>query len=700
MKWMHRQIFYCYGIRSKLYYNGEIIPNTHEGLTFVCECPLSFAIPCTMSFVELQNGLCNNIQSQFSKMVSNILYRNPMLCIYQQTRFHVPMIELYVEFEQQSGLGAVGEEVNIDELGDIDWGEDNSDSEEEFETNYEADDENDDRDLAGNPAVQNEADVIVSQHPFGVPSFMWSLDLEAMYAPKFLEYANMGKGNTTAEDGEFSIRMEFSLRESVISAIKSYTIARGVDYTVYESEPQAFYAKYKGYGEGCDWLIRASLIQKKACWEIRRYNGKHTCTMGTISQDHAKLTSNTIAEAIRLLVEADPSIKVKSIIAEVQSRFNYITLPIWLKAMNVNMPRSHVQIKMLPVYRESEEVQGVDGTHLYGKYKGALMVAVAQDGNQNIVPIAFAIVEGETADVWEFFLTNLRRYVVTIDGVGIISDRHTFIDTVVGRSNGAWSPPRAWRMYCIRHIGSNFLRRFKAPYLHKLSEAYTQWCDDIGVERWMLAFDGGHRWGHMTTNLVECINYVLNGAHNLPVTVIVRFTFYRQNKLFTRKSVEAHECVCNGFTYSEFATKRVKERFRHARNIMVNQFDRRNEMFEVRKMEDGSVYTINLVERLPCRHVLACCANQCLNWQVYVHDVYKMTKICKVYRGGFVPMAKVIANWSLRHATKGRPKSTRYLNEMDSRDMRGPRRCTICGREGHNRSRCPQRAGPSSARGH
>ena len=45
--------------------------------------------------------------------------------------------------------------------------------------------------------------------------------------------------------------------------------------------------------------------------------------MGTISQDHAKLDSDTIAHAIRPLVEADSSIKVKSIIAKVQSRFNY-----------------------------------------------------------------------------------------------------------------------------------------------------------------------------------------------------------------------------------------------------------------------------------------------------------------------------------------------------------------------------------------
>ncbi|RYR59267.1 hypothetical protein Ahy_A05g025118 [Arachis hypogaea] len=127
----------------RVYYNGEVIPNTHEGVTFVCECPLSFAIPCTMSFVELQNGFCNNIQSHILKRVSNLLYRTPvqvfggliqfqlmpitdnasmqqMFCIYQQTRFHVPMIELYVEFEQQSGSGAVAEEVNVDELRDID----------------------------------------------------------------------------------------------------------------------------------------------------------------------------------------------------------------------------------------------------------------------------------------------------------------------------------------------------------------------------------------------------------------------------------------------------------------------------------------------------------------------------------------------------------------------------------------------------
>ncbi|KAL4286577.1 hypothetical protein AHAS_Ahas19G0100100 [Arachis hypogaea] len=141
---------------------------------------------------------------------------------------------------------------------------------------------------------------------------------------------------------------------------------------------------------------------------MRRYNGRHTCIMGIISQDHFKLNSDTVVEGIRPLVKTDPSIKVKSIIAKVQSRFNYTI------GYRKKMPDSIVQIETRPLYNGSEETDDVriihrifwsfnpciwsfnpciwrfkyckplvqvDGTHLYGKYKGALLVAVAQDGN-------------------------------------------------------------------------------------------------------------------------------------------------------------------------------------------------------------------------------------------------------------------------------------------------------------------------------
>ncbi|RYQ97640.1 hypothetical protein Ahy_B08g093721 [Arachis hypogaea] len=86
-----------------------------------------------------------------------------------------------------------------------------------------------------------------------ISPFIRNLDLDAMNAPEFPEYANISVPNP--EDGEFRIRMEYSFRNSVVAAIRSYTISRRVDYNVYESEPQTFYTKCKTYGRGCNWLI-------------------------------------------------------------------------------------------------------------------------------------------------------------------------------------------------------------------------------------------------------------------------------------------------------------------------------------------------------------------------------------------------------------------------------------------------------------
>ncbi|XP_025673420.1 uncharacterized protein [Arachis hypogaea] len=457
--------------------------------------------------------------------------------------------------------------------------------------------------------------------------------------------------------------MEFSSREAIIKAMNEYTLRRSVDYRVYESEPLTFYAKCTQYGSGCDWLIRVSMINRKYCWVIRRYNDSHTCTRTTISQDHSKLDSNTIAKAIKPLIKVDPSLKVKSVIAEVQSKFNYTISyrKAWLaKQKSVEKIFEGDDLvtdfrvlhrvfwsyyPCIRAFRHCKPVVQVDGTHLYGKYKGCLLVAVSQDGNNNIVPITFAIVEGETSNAWHFFLSNLCQHVVTRDGVGLISDRHESINAAVERSNGAWSSPRTFHMFCIRHIESNFLRKFKALYLQKLVVNIG----NIKFFKYALTFNGGYRWSHMTTNLVECINSVLKGARNLPITALVKVTFYRLNELFTRKRDEAEARINAGHVFSEYVTSKIHANQLASRNIQVNCFDRQNEVFEVREMPSGVEYAVDLrrqrcdcgefqVDRIPCRHVFACCANQRLDWQVYVHDVFKMDQVRRVYRARFRPL--------------------------------------------------------------
>ncbi|KAH1246774.1 hypothetical protein GmHk_06G016796 [Glycine max] len=46
-----------------------------------------------------------------------------------------------------------------------------------------------------------------------------------------------------------------------------------------------------------------------------------------------------------------------------------------------------------------QAVEGfVDGTWLYSKYKGTLLVEIVPDGNHKILPIAFAIIQSEIVE--------------------------------------------------------------------------------------------------------------------------------------------------------------------------------------------------------------------------------------------------------------------------------------------------------------
>ncbi|KAL0325059.1 UNVERIFIED_CONTAM: hypothetical protein Sradi_5075200 [Sesamum radiatum] len=52
---------------------------------------------------------------------------------------------------------------------------------------------------------------------------------------------------------------------------------------------------------------------------------------------------------------------------------------------------------------------GVDGCHLKGPYGGVLLTVVGIDHNNNIYPIAYAVVRNENGETWEWFLTVLKQ---------------------------------------------------------------------------------------------------------------------------------------------------------------------------------------------------------------------------------------------------------------------------------------------------
>ena len=70
-------------------------------------------------------------------------------------------------------------------------------------------------------------------------------------------------------------------------------------------------------------------------------------------------------------------------------------------------------------------VISIDGTHPYGKYIGMLLIAMATNANNEIFPLAFAVVDDETRASWGWFLFCLQTTiwdVVPDSGICIISD--------------------------------------------------------------------------------------------------------------------------------------------------------------------------------------------------------------------------------------------------------------------------------------
>uniref|UniRef100_A0A8R7Q3N5 SWIM-type domain-containing protein n=1 Tax=Triticum urartu TaxID=4572 RepID=A0A8R7Q3N5_TRIUA len=104
------------------------------------------------------------------------------------------------------------------------------------------------------------------------------------------------------------------------------------------------------------------------------------------------------------------------------------------------------------------KVIGLDGCFFKGATNGELLCVVGRDANNQMYPLAWAVVEKENNDSWDWFCSLLFRDVNVLDGEGwvIISDQQKGIITTVSN----WAP-RAKHRNCARHIYANWRMKFK-----------------------------------------------------------------------------------------------------------------------------------------------------------------------------------------------------------------------------------------------
>ncbi|XP_059315512.1 uncharacterized protein LOC132066163 [Lycium ferocissimum] len=95
---------------------------------------------------------------------------------------------------------------------------------------------------------------------------------------------------------------------------------------------------------------------------------------------------------------------------------------------------------------------GVDGTFLKGRYKGQMLVALAQDSMNQFYPLAWAVMSLELKDG---------------QGVTFISDMQKgLVDAVKN------TLPNSHHRYCVRHIEANWQKKWRSGQMKKL----MWWC--------------------------------------------------------------------------------------------------------------------------------------------------------------------------------------------------------------------------------
>ncbi|XP_022014872.1 uncharacterized protein LOC110914385 [Helianthus annuus] len=370
-------------------------------------------------------------------------------------------------------------------------------------------------------------------------------------------------------------------------------------------------------------------------------------------------------------------------------------------------------------FKHCRLVISIDATHLYGKYKGKLMIAMGVDGNNQILPLAFAIVENESYASWSWFLSHVKKHVVKdTKGICLISDRHAGILKAV---RATW--------YCLRHFINNFndkfhnsqlkalayragsqnqIRKFNSimEEIGKINRKARQWLEQQAFDRWTFAHDGGKRYGLLITNLSEIFNSVLKGARFLPITSCVQLTFYRLVHYFDVRRPMGSNAQANGDMYTPHILAKQASSMSKAGAHSLRYFNRQKGIFEVITQKGKNVQVVVLDKKnLHVRAGKSCLIgfNGSLTTRATQISIAS-PNYCATWSSEFRPLpheaywpnsssiGELLLNSELKLDKKGRPRSTRLRNGMDIKERKKANLCGICKQRGHNRAMCPLKA--------
>uniref|UniRef100_K3ZNC5 SWIM-type domain-containing protein n=1 Tax=Setaria italica TaxID=4555 RepID=K3ZNC5_SETIT len=581
------------------------------------------------------------------------------------------------------------------------------------------------------------------------------------------------EGTSIGESPVIKKGMKFNSLEELKFFLADYAVRLHKPFSVVHSDKNLRYNMM--CKQGCHWRVWSRLISSTGQWRISNVVQPHTCRSSQPKREHVQCTAKYLGRRILGIIRKDSETSVLSLVESififsryrvkyskawwakqhavallwgdwkesygmvprVLSAITYYNLGVkWcIDSCGMMLPNNgvlkHILQRVFWCFPQCSEafqhccpVILVDGTFLTGKYKGTLMMAVAVDPEQQLVPLAFALVESENNESWSWFMKLVRVHVLGPSRiVCMISDRHHgLLNCAKDHIDGF--PPLVHR-WCTRHFAANMSRRQKSnrvigklkllckvhterEFCEKLEDLVKDLNDDAkewlkgemeDKDKWAQAFDeGGMRWGIMTTNYSESLNGVFKGILSRPVAGIIEYTFEKCNAYFVNRWRKAREMLDQGYRIGQVADDYLSEAELRSMHHLAEPYGPERMVYSIRsygttniggESHGGRHYRVDLHEvsctcnvpqllHLPCSHFITACKARGLNYEnpLYMSPLYSREHTIKIWESSFQPYldpsqcpayegAGYVPNPSLMRNKVGRRQKKHFTGDMD-----------------------------------
>ncbi|KAJ4878505.1 hypothetical protein Rs2_43523 [Raphanus sativus] len=296
------------------------------------------------------------------------------------------------------------------------------------------------------------------------------------------------------------VNQSFVSKNALLSELRLTAVRGRFSFRIYKSTKTLLVAICRV--SGCGWKIRASVKHGSNTFWVTKYVEKHLCSIGDRIAQRRHCTPKYVGSLFIDRVGIIDGITPQHITDAMKNMFGmtldyttsyrallyaqklvrgsaeegYSRLPSYLEQISIANPDSITAIELdsekrfkylflsfgasIKGFKYQRRVIVVDGTHLSGKYGGVMLVAAAQDGNFQIFPLAFGIVDAEDEPSWEWFFTKLASCISHDKPLVIVSDRHAAIKSACEKVF-----PWATRGICYYHLQDNIVKKFKGKHL-------------------------------------------------------------------------------------------------------------------------------------------------------------------------------------------------------------------------------------------